>query len=90
MSDVLQWTPTRGRAKTRRLARTYIQQLSGDTGGSPEDQPKAMDDREVWRERIKNIRADDGLSEIKLFWYYLCIAQSAGTVEYTDSAFAEG
>ena len=23
-----------------------------------EDLPKAMDDREVWRERVKNIRAD--------------------------------
>ena len=34
------------------------QQLCADTGCSREDLPKAMDDREVWRERIRNIRAD--------------------------------
>ena len=37
ISDVLLWTPTYGRAKTGRPARTYIQQLCEDTGCSPED-----------------------------------------------------
>ena len=32
ISDVLQWTPTYGRAKAQRPARTYIQQLCEDTG----------------------------------------------------------
>ncbi len=39
--DVLLWTPTHGRAKAGRPARTYIQQLS-------EDLPRAMNDREEW------------------------------------------
>ena len=37
ISDVLLWTPTHGRAKAGRLARTYIQQLCEDTGCCPED-----------------------------------------------------
>ena len=57
ISDVLLWTPTYGRAKAGRPARTYIQQLCEDTGCSPEDQPEAMNDREKWRERVKDIRA---------------------------------
>ena len=55
-----------GRANAGRPAQTYIQQLFADTGCSPEDLPKAMDDREVWRrererERVRNIcaAADD-------------------------------
>ena len=56
-SDVLLWTPTNGRAKAGRPVRTYIQQLCEGTGCSPEDLPEAMNDREKWRERVKNIRA---------------------------------
>ena len=44
-SDVLLWTPAYGQAKAGRPARTYIQQLYEDTGCSPEDLPKAMNDR---------------------------------------------
>ena len=43
-------------AKAGRPARTYIQQLCEDTGCSPEDLPEAMNDREKWRERVKDIR----------------------------------
>ena len=50
ISDVLVWTPAYGQAKAGRPARTYIQQLCEDTGCNPEDQPKAMNDREKWRE----------------------------------------
>ena len=57
ISDVLLWTPTHGRAKAGRPARTYIQQLCEDTGCSPEDLPEAMNDREKWRERVRDIRA---------------------------------
>ena len=55
--DVLLWTPTHGRAKAGRPARTYIQQLWEDTGCCPEDLPRAMNDREKWRERVRDIRA---------------------------------
>ena len=57
ISDVLLWTPTYGWAKAGRPARTYIQQLCEDTGCSPEDLPEAMNDREKWRERVRDIRA---------------------------------
>ena len=81
--DVLLWTPTHGRAKAGRPARTYIQQLCEDThwvplsyglvphlskklsklllcedtGCCPEDLPEAMNDREKWREKVRDIRA---------------------------------
>ena len=51
ISDVLLWIPAYGQAKAGRPARTYIQQLCEDTGCNPEDLPKAMNDREKWRER---------------------------------------
>ena len=57
ISDVLLWTPTYGRAKAGRPARTYIQQLFEDTGCSPEDLSEAMNDREQVRERVRDIRA---------------------------------
>ena len=57
ISDVLLWTPTYGCARVGRPARTYIQQLCEDTGCNPEDLPEAMNDREKWRERVKDICA---------------------------------
>ena len=57
ISDVLLRTPTYGCAKAGRPARTYIQQLCEDTGCNPEDLPEAMNDREKWRERVRDIRA---------------------------------
>ena len=48
---------TYGCAKVGRPARTYIQQLCEDTGCNPEDLPEAMNDREKWRERVRDIRA---------------------------------
>ena len=57
ISDVLLWTPTYGRAKAGRPARTYIQQLCEDTRCSPKDLPKVMNDREKWRERVRDIHA---------------------------------
>ena len=57
ISDVLLWNPAYGQAKAGRPARTYIQQLCEDTGCNPEDLPKAMNDREKWRERVRDIRA---------------------------------
>ena len=57
ISDVLLWTLTYGQAKAGRPARTCIQQLCEDTGCSPEDLPEAMNDREKWWERVRDIRA---------------------------------
>ena len=72
LGDVLLWTPSHGRAKSGRPARTDIQQLCADTGCSPEDQPKAMDDREGWRERerVRNIRADI-MTRWWWWWWYI-------------------
>ena len=39
------------------LERSFIQQLCYNTGCDPEDLPKAMNDRETWRERTRDIRA---------------------------------
>ena len=64
--DVLLWIPTHGRAKAGRPARTYIQQLCEDTGCCPEDLPRAMNDREEWRERVRDICA---ASTIWWWWY---------------------
>ena len=58
ISDVLLWTLRYGRAKAGRLTRTYIQQLCEDTGCNPEDQPEAIKNREKWRERVRDIRAN--------------------------------
>ena len=57
ISDVLLWTPTYGQAKAGRSAQTYIQELCEDTGCSLEDLPEAMNDREKWRERVRDICA---------------------------------
>ena len=67
ISDVLLWTPTYGRAKAGRQARTYIQQLCEDTRCSPEDLPEAMNDRGKWRERVRDIRA----SGTTWWWWWL-------------------
>ena len=63
--DVLLWIPTHGRAKAGRPARTYIQQLCEDTGCCPEDLPRAMNDREEWQERVRDIRAAS-----TIWWWY--------------------
>ena len=57
VSDMFQWTPTYGQSKAGRPARTFIQQLCDDTGCNPEDLPNAMNDREMWRERVRDIHA---------------------------------
>ena len=57
ISDVLLWTPTYGRAKAGRPARTYIQQLCEDTGCRPKGLSEAMNDRQKWPERVRDIRA---------------------------------
>ena len=78
ISDVLLWTPTYGRANAGRPARTYIQQLCEDTGCSPEDLPEAMNYREKWRERARNIHAS---GTTWWWWWYIYIYSSRGGPE---------
>ena len=66
ISDALLWTPSHGRAKAGRPARTCLQQLCVDTGCSLEDLSEAMDNREVWREKVRNIRADSAT-----WWWWI-------------------
>ena len=66
ISDVLLWTPAYGQAKVGRPAWTYIQQLCEDTGCRPEDQPKVMNNREEWRERVRDICA----SSTTWWWWW--------------------
>ena len=67
ISDVLLWIPTHGRSKAGRPARTYIQQLCEDTGCCPEDLSGAMNDREEWRERVRDIRA----TSVTWWWWWI-------------------
>ena len=69
ISDVLLGPPTYGRVKAEQPARTYIQQLCEDTGCSSEDLPEAMNDREKWRERVRDIRAGGTI----WWWWYIYI-----------------
>ena len=68
ISDVLLWTPAHGWAKAGRPARTYIK--CEDTGCSREDLPEAMNDREKWRERVRDIRVT---STWWWWWWYMHI-----------------
>ena len=60
-------------AKAGWPARVYIQQLCEYTGCCPEDLPRAMSDREEWRERIRDIRAT---SAIWWWWGFQFIIKS--------------
>ena len=73
VSDELQWTPSHGRAKAGRPARTYIQQLCVDTGCSPEYLSEAMDDWEGWRKRVRDIRTD-GVTWYIYIYIYIYVA----------------
>ena len=76
--DVLLWIPTHGRAKAGRPARTYIQQLCEDTGCCPEDLPRAMNDREEWRERVRDIRA---ASTIWWWWWWYRVSSTEKDID---------
>ena len=67
ISYVLLCTPSHGRAKVGRHARTYIQQLCANAGCRLEDLLEMMDDREGWRERIREISAGSGS-----WWWWWC------------------
>ena len=79
ISDVLLWTPTYGRTKAGRPVWAYIQQLCEDTGCSPEDQPKSMNDREKWRERVRDIRACGTTWWWWWWWWSVCMRMNVGS-----------
>ena len=70
ISDILLWTPSHGQAKAEQPARNYVQQLCSDTGYSLEDIPGAMDDRDWWQERAREIR---GGGVTWWWWWWLLL-----------------
>ena len=52
--DILLWSPSNGRASVGRPIKTFLQQLSTDTGCRLEDQLEAMDDRDKLQESQGN------------------------------------
>ena len=80
ISAVLLWTPTYGRTKAGRPARTYIQQQCEYSGCSPEDLPEAMNDREKWREMMMMM-----IYEHMCVCVWVCVVSS--TNKYTSNNF---
>ena len=70
ISDVLLWTPSHGWAKAGQPVQTYIQQLCEDMGCRPEKLPKAMNDRERWQERVRDICAGGTTRWWWWWWWY--------------------
>ena len=56
-------------SKSRTTSSNLLQQLCEDTGCNPEDLPEAMNDREKWREMVRDIRA--GGTTWWWWWWYL-------------------
>ena len=67
ISDVLLWNSSHGRTKVGRPTRTYIQQLSVNTGCNLEDLSGAMNDRDGSRERVWVCRASN------VTWSWSCL-----------------
>ena len=83
VSAVLLWTPAYGQSKAGRPARTFIQQLCDDTGCKPEDLPKAMNDRETWRERVRDLRA----SRTSWWWWYSFVKRDSCKSNFADPRY---
>ena len=64
ISDILLWTLSYGHACVGWLAWTYTQQLCAATGCSLEDPLGVMDDRDGWKERLREICA----SSVPWWW----------------------
>ena len=56
-SDVLLWEPTHGKQKPGRPKRSYIDQLTDDTGCNAQELKNAMDNKLEWRKRVTQCRA---------------------------------
>ena len=73
ISDVLLWTPSHERAKARRPALTYIQQLCADTRCSPEDLPEGV------AERVRDICANSAT-----WWWWWWLRTSIELIKEND------
>ena len=73
ISDILLWTPSDGRAKAGRPARTYMQQLCVNTVCSLEDLPEVMVDRNGWQERVREICAGGATWWWWYIYIYICV-----------------
>ena len=73
ISNILLWTPSHGRAKAWKPPRTYIQQLGAYTGYSLEDLLGVMDDKDGWRERVREIRT--GSVTWWWWWWHLTVCK---------------
>ena len=56
-SDLILWQPKHGHRGRGRPNKTFVDQLSSDTGCLPEHLATAMSDRQRWKERVTAIRA---------------------------------
>ena len=56
VSDVLLWEPKHGKQSVGAPARTYVKQLTDNTGHLLEDLPTAMEDRNSWRSMVNSVR----------------------------------
>ena len=71
ISNVLPWTPSHRCTSVGQPVRTYLQLLCTDTECSLEDLPEAMEDRDGWRERVREIHA----SSITWWWWYIWVSE---------------
>ena len=55
-SNLLLWYPNHGKRSRGRPEKTYIDQLSSDTGCEREELANAMQNRDGWRERVIKCR----------------------------------
>ena len=69
ISDILLSTPSHRHASFGRPTRTYLHQLSVDTGYTLEDLPGAMDDRDRLIDRVREIFT----VSVTWWWWYICI-----------------
>ena len=76
ISDVRQWNPSHGRAGFGRPARNYVQQVCADTFCSQEDRPSAIENRDEWWERVREILAS-GLT----WWWWWYVKQKTALTD---------
>ena len=69
ISDLLLWTPFLWTSKGRTTSSNLHTADLCRYGMCPEDRPKAIDDREGWRERVRDIRADNVTWYIYIYIY---------------------
>ena len=54
--QLLLWEPSHGKRSRGRPAKTFIDQLTGDTGIESDELKTVMEDRDGWKEVVRNVR----------------------------------